>query len=110
MGMTLAEKSGAPPAGSACRPTKWWSPRIDLAMSHENADLVRKSFQEIGVARVWDPERIVIILDHRVPAESEKTATTTRPSASSCAPRASGISTMSAGAASATRCWPKTGT
>ncbi len=45
-------------------------------MSHENADLVRKSFQEIGVARVWDPERIVIILDHRVPAESEKTAAT----------------------------------
>ena len=26
--------------------------------------------------RVWDPTKIVIILDHRVPAESEKTATT----------------------------------
>jgi 3-isopropylmalate/(R)-2-methylmalate dehydratase large subunit len=49
---------------------------VDLAMSHENADLVRKSFHEIGVKRVWDPDRIVIILDHRVPAESEKTATT----------------------------------
>ena len=49
---------------------------VDLAMSHENADLVRKAFNEIGVARVWDPERIVIILDHRVPAESERTATT----------------------------------
>ena len=45
-------------------------------MSHENADLVRKSFLEIGVARVWDPSKIVIIFDHRVPAESEKTATT----------------------------------
>jgi homoaconitate hydratase family protein len=25
---------------------------------------------------VWDPERIVIVLDHRIPAESERTATT----------------------------------
>ena len=50
--------------------------RVDLALSHENADLVRKSFLEIGAARVWDPSKIVIIFDHRVPAESEKTATT----------------------------------
>jgi len=49
---------------------------VDLAMSHENADLVRKSFLEIGVGRVWDPSKIVIVFDHRVPAESEKTATT----------------------------------
>ena len=45
-------------------------------MSHENADLVRKSFAEIGVPKVWDAGKIVIIFDHRVPAESEKTATT----------------------------------
>jgi len=45
-------------------------------MSHENADLVRKTFQEIGARQVWDAGKIVIVLDHRVPAESEKTATT----------------------------------
>jgi 3-isopropylmalate/(R)-2-methylmalate dehydratase large subunit len=45
-------------------------------MSHENADLVRKSFAEIGARRVWDPTRIVIIFDHRIPAESERTAAT----------------------------------
>ena len=28
------------------------------------------------MANVWDPSRIVIIFDHRIPAESEKTATT----------------------------------
>jgi 3-isopropylmalate/(R)-2-methylmalate dehydratase large subunit len=50
--------------------------RVDLAMSHENADLVRKSFAEIGARRVWDPTRIVIIFDHRIPAESERTAAT----------------------------------
>ncbi len=75
--MTLAEKILARASGrDSVAPDEIVIAHIDLAMSHENADLVRKSFQEIGVKRVWDPERIVIILDHRVPAESEKTATT----------------------------------
>jgi 3-isopropylmalate/(R)-2-methylmalate dehydratase large subunit len=49
-------------------------------MSHENAALVINQFQEVfqgtGLpAKVWDPARIAIIFDHRVPAESPKTAT-----------------------------------
>ena len=47
----------------------------DLAMSHDNAGLVIKQFKSIGVDRVWNPDKIVIPLDHRAPAESEKTAT-----------------------------------
>jgi len=55
-------------------------PAVDLAMSHENAALVINQFREIysgtGLpARVWNPDRIAIIFDHRVPAESSKTAT-----------------------------------
>ncbi len=55
-------------------------PRVDLAMSHENAALVINQFQEVwkGTGRppkVWNPSRIAIIFDHRVPAESPKTAT-----------------------------------
>jgi 3-isopropylmalate/(R)-2-methylmalate dehydratase large subunit len=55
-------------------------PRVDLAMSHENGALVLNQFNEIyqgtGLeAKVWDPARIAIIFDHRVPAESSKTAT-----------------------------------
>lgn len=77
MPMTIAEKILARASGrAAVAPDEIVVARVDLAMSHENADLVRKSFQEIGVARVWDPDRIVIILDHRVPAESERTAAT----------------------------------
>lgn len=77
MGMTLAEKILARAAGrDRVVPDQIVVARVDLAMSHENADLVRKSFLEIGVGRVWDPSKIVIIFDHRVPAESEKTATT----------------------------------
>jgi 3-isopropylmalate/(R)-2-methylmalate dehydratase large subunit len=55
-------------------------PAVDLAMSHENAALVINQFEEIfsgtaDQARVWNPDRIAIIFDHRVPAESSKTAT-----------------------------------
>ncbi len=55
-------------------------PAVDLAMSHENAALVINQFLEIYrdtglAARVWDPSRIAVIFDHRVPAESSKTAT-----------------------------------
>ncbi|HTP35251.1 MAG TPA: 3-isopropylmalate dehydratase large subunit [Candidatus Acidoferrales bacterium] len=77
MPMTLAEKILARASGrSEVAPDHLVVARVDLAMSHENADLVRKSFLDIGVPRVWDPEKIVIVFDHRVPAESEKTATT----------------------------------
>lgn len=46
----------------------------DLVMSHDNAGLVIRQFKQIGIDRVWNPNKIVIPLDHRVPAESEKTA------------------------------------
>ena len=55
-------------------------PQVDLAMSHENAALVINQFKEIyegtgREAKPWDPSRIAIIFDHRVPAEGPKTAT-----------------------------------
>src|SRR5262245_31500944 len=54
-------------------------PKVDLAMSHENAALVVNQFLEIckGTAvqpKIWDPSRVAIVFDHRVPAESPKTA------------------------------------
>jgi 3-isopropylmalate/(R)-2-methylmalate dehydratase large subunit len=77
MGMTIAEKILARASGrSKVAPDEVVVAKVDLAMSHENADVVRKSFLEIGVPKVWDPGKIVIIFDHRVPAESERTATT----------------------------------
>ena len=55
-------------------------PAVNLAMSHENAALVMNQFHEIykgfdAPAKVWNPNNIAIIFDHRVPAESKKTAT-----------------------------------
>ncbi len=81
MGMTMVEKILARATGqSAVKAGDVVEPRVDLAMSHENAALVLNQFQEIyqgtGLdAKVWDPEKIAIIFDHRVPAESSKTAT-----------------------------------
>ncbi|MCG2725143.1 MAG: 3-isopropylmalate dehydratase large subunit [Elusimicrobia bacterium] len=76
MPMTIAEKILARASGKKeVRPDEIVIADIDIAMSHENGDMVRKSFLEIGVDKVWDPNKIVIIFDHRIPAESEKTAT-----------------------------------
>lgn len=81
MGMTIVEKILARATGQATvKAGDVVEPRVDLAMSHENAALVLNQFQEIysgtGLeAKVWDPGKIAIIFDHRVPAESSKTAT-----------------------------------
>ena len=81
MGMTVVEKILARAAGlPSVKVGDVVEPKVDLAMSHENAALVINQFQEVfegtGKApKVWDPSRIAIIFDHRVPAESPKTAT-----------------------------------
>jgi 3-isopropylmalate dehydratase large subunit len=81
MGMTLVEKILARGSGrDKVQAGDVVEPRVDLAMSHENAALVLNQFHEIykgtGLEpRVWDPDRVAIIFDHRVPAESSKTAT-----------------------------------
>jgi len=46
----------------------------DFVMSHDNAGLVIRQFGEMGAKRVFNPDKIAIILDHRIPAESTKTA------------------------------------
>jgi len=55
-------------------------PDVNLAMSHENGALVINQFLEIfkdtgRESKVWNPDRIALIFDHRVPAETAKTAT-----------------------------------
>ena len=81
MGMTIAQKILARASGkSFVQVGDIVEPSVDLALSHENAALVINRFLEIykGVPlapSVWDPSRVAIIFDHRVPAESAKTAT-----------------------------------
>ena len=43
--------------------------KIDVAMAHDSLGILTvKSFQELPIEKVWDPDRIVIIFDHKVPA------------------------------------------
>jgi len=72
---TIAEKALAMKAGKAfVVPGEIINVEPDLAMSHDNAGLVIRQFMQIGLKQVWNADRIVIPLDHRAPAESEKTA------------------------------------
>lgn len=81
MGMTIVEKILAKASGNKIvKSSDVVEPKVDLAMSHENAALVINQFYEVfkdtGVEpTVWDSDKIAIIFDHRVPAESAKTAT-----------------------------------
>jgi len=80
MGMTVVEKILARASGlPSVKAGDVVEPRVDLAMSHENAALVINQFLEVfkdtgRQPKVWDPSRVAIIFDHRVPAESPKTA------------------------------------
>jgi len=81
MSMTVVEKILARASGLASvKVGDVVEPKVDLAMSHENAALVINQFLEIYQGtplppKIWDPGRVAIIFDHRVPAESPKTAT-----------------------------------
>ena len=81
MGMTIVQKILARATGrDDVKVGEIIEPKVDLGMSHENGALVMNQFLEIfkgtGIApKIWDPSRIAIIFDHRVPAESSKTAT-----------------------------------
>ncbi len=81
MGKTMVEKILAKQTGiDNLKIGDVVEPNVGLAMSHENGSLVVNQFYEIykeldKPARVWDSSKIALIFDHRVPAESKKTAT-----------------------------------
>jgi len=81
MGMTVVEKILAKATGQdSVKVGDVLEPAVNLAMSHENGALVINQFLEVyhgtGLeAKVWNPSNIAIIFDHRVPAETSKTAT-----------------------------------
>ena len=75
MSKTIAEKVLARAAGKKdVEAGEIVNASVDLAMSHDNAALVSKIFKEIDVSKVWDPSKIVIIIDHRAPANTIKAA------------------------------------
>jgi len=75
MGMTLAEKILARASGQkVVFPGQYVTARIDLAMAHEALAAVFMNLARAGWSKVWDPSRIVSVLDHYVPAPTERSA------------------------------------
>jgi 3-isopropylmalate/(R)-2-methylmalate dehydratase large subunit len=75
MGKTFAEKILALKSGKESVVTgEIVTVSPDIVMSHDNTAAIAKKFKQIGVDKVIHPEKIVIPLDHCVPAATEKYA------------------------------------
>ncbi|MEM2124803.1 MAG: 3-isopropylmalate dehydratase large subunit [Candidatus Methanosuratincola sp.] len=76
MGMTISEKILAKASGrEKVEAGEYVVGKIDLAMIHDlTGPLTLNVMKEVGYDKPWDPERLVIILDHQVPANSTVTA------------------------------------
>jgi 3-isopropylmalate/(R)-2-methylmalate dehydratase large subunit len=72
MAMTMAEKILAKASGNKeSEAGEIIMANIDVAMTHDlTGPLSVESFEKIGLKEVWDPEKIVIVFDHQVPADS----------------------------------------
>ena len=75
MAMTFAQKVLAAKAGlESVAMGQIVEIEPDYCLSHDNTAAISKTFNKIGVERVKYPERFVIVLDHTVPASTEKYA------------------------------------
>jgi 3-isopropylmalate/(R)-2-methylmalate dehydratase large subunit len=76
MGKTFAEKLLAAKANEKeVIPGKIINASPDVLMCSASTFAVSiKQFRRTGIERIWDPERLVVILDHFVPADSVQTA------------------------------------
>jgi len=77
MGMTMGEKILARASGKdVVKPGDIITAKVDLCMSndgttHLNIDIFEK---DLKAEKVFDPQKVVFIIDHNVPSESAKTA------------------------------------
>jgi 3-isopropylmalate/(R)-2-methylmalate dehydratase large subunit len=74
MAQTLAQKIVARAAGKAAvAPGEIVTCRVDLAMMHDSGGprRVKPMLEKLG-AKVWDPDRIVLVTDHYLPANDEE--------------------------------------
>ncbi len=74
MGRTLTEKILGRKAGREVRAGDVVTVSPDVILSHDNAAAIIREFRKLDVPKVAAPEKIVIVLDHIVPAAEEKYA------------------------------------
>ena len=72
---TISEKIFSRASGKEARANDFVTANIDYAMAHDGTSVLAvRSFREMGVEKVWNPERIVIPFDHISPANNETAA------------------------------------
>lgn len=76
MGMNLAEKILAAHCGEKeVRAGQFINARVDIVMASELSGVVAiEEFEKIKGARVWDPKKVVFVMDHFTPAKDIKSA------------------------------------
>ena len=76
MGMTLAEKILAAHCGeNEVHPGQFINARVDIVMASELSGIVAiEEFEKIKGAHVWDPQKVVFVMDHFTPAKDIKSA------------------------------------
>ena len=74
MAQTFSEKILSRKAGRPVRAGEVITAVPDFYLSHDNSSAIIGEFKKLGLARVKVPEKIVIVLDHIVPASDEKYA------------------------------------
>ena len=74
--MNITEKILAKASGKdVVHPGEIVDAKVDMIMVHDlTGPLAVEAFKKIGVQKVWDNQKAVVILDHQVPAESVKAA------------------------------------
>jgi 3-isopropylmalate/(R)-2-methylmalate dehydratase large subunit len=73
--MTMAEKVLARASGrSRIRAGETVTARADRVMAHEAFTLCALQLAKLGVSKVFDPERVIVVLDHYFPAPTERMA------------------------------------
>ena len=74
--MNITEKILAKASGKqVVHPGEIADVNVDMIMVHDlTGPLAVEAFKKIGVQKVWDNQKAVVILDHQVPAESVKAA------------------------------------
>jgi len=74
MRQTFSEKILSRKAGRPVRAGEVITAAPDFYMSHDNSAAIIGEFKKLGLARVKAPQKIIIVLDHIVPAADEKYA------------------------------------
>ena len=74
--MNITEKILAKASGKdVVYPKEIVDANVDMIMVHDlTGPLAVEAFRKIGIRNVWDNQKVVVILDHQVPAESVKAA------------------------------------